>query len=126
MSDSYEDELADLIGKLPDEEPPNPFDTLQALLDAPADLRAWGMRQLAKGDPAGALEAVLPAYSDRDRVEFAVEYKRQRRSREARQMLDELESRQRTTAPPDMVSLTTFLAESDEEVCYRVAPLWPR
>lgn len=125
MSD-HDDELAELIGNPWPEEPPSPFDTLGALLDAPGDVRNWGLRKLIEADPVGAWNAMLPEYSATERLRFGEEYRRQQRARRARQMLDELQTRETSSDRPDLTSLTAFLAEPDDEVRFRIDGLWPR
>lgn len=123
---SEADELAELVGELPESEPASPFDSLDALLDAPEDVRRWGLRKLVEKDPTAALQVVLPASTMRESVERAFEYSRQRRQRQVRRMLDEEEKQEQRLEAPGSVRLTDLLAEPDEDVEYRVDGLWPR
>lgn len=124
--DPTPDLIAELIGEPEEREPPSPFDTLDALLRAPANVREWGLRKLFEVDPSGALEAIFPEYHPRERFEFGTQLRRQRISRRVRDLLDESEGATSLDAMPDPVRLTDFLAEPDEEARYRVESLWPR
>lgn len=105
MADPTEDFEAaqELIGDVSDQEPPSPFDNIQALLDAPADVRDWGLRKLVEKDPVSALRTVFPECTPTEAYERAERYKRLRADRYVRRMLDEEEQLANQDELPELV-----------------------
>lgn len=120
--DDYSDQLAELIGGPGEGDPTDPID---ALLAAPDEEKRWVLRRIAERDPVAAFRAVLPEYSEKERLHFAQEYRREQRRRRARRILEEEEKQQTAIERPKGASLTDLLAQPDEDVHFLIDRLWP-
>lgn len=117
MSDPAED----LIGELPEDGLYLP-DLVRWYQDSNGSDRRFAMRKVILVDPAIAVEMLMPEYDPRVRLDI-VEGLRRHRVKEG---IDKLLHPIADQPAPELVSLTEFLQEPDEEVRYRVDGLWPR